>query len=86
MEKTEEITAEIPATIAGVTFIPIVKVTSRCWHRKKAVSFYGIKQPLGVIVISPLFKKGFDISGEEVGMEHFMQVAPGLKTVLEKYR
>jgi len=40
---------------------------------KRGISFLGTKQPLGVVVISPLEKKAFKISEEEL---------PGVKKLL----
>lgn len=84
MEKTE-IYAELPAVVSGVTIIPVVKVTSICRSKRRVASFSGLKHPVGVIIISSHYQKSFDMSGEEVPLEHFIQEVPGLKMILENY-
>jgi hypothetical protein len=49
---------------------------------KRGISFLGTKQPLGVIVISPLEKKAFKVSGEEVPLDELIKELPGIKKLL----
>jgi hypothetical protein len=75
MEKKK---AEIgnPVAIAGVTIIPVTEVSLHCWRYKGGISFFGLKQPTGLIVISPSEKKAFKISGEEVPLEELISGPP----------
>ena len=82
MEKKEVIIGH-PVTTAGVTIIPVAGISLNYWQRKYGSSFYGIKQPVSVIVISPSERKAFRITGEEVPLDQLIQEAPGIKEVLK---
>jgi hypothetical protein len=84
MEKTE-ISLEVPTAIGGVIIVPIVKTTASGWKFAQALSFSGHKQPLGLIVISPLAKKGFGMDGEEVPLERFINMRPEIGAFLDQY-
>ncbi len=78
----EEIRIEAPVTVAGVNLIPIVKVSLNYWHRKGSFSLFGNKQPVNIIVISPLGTRAFRINGEEVSLDQLMEEVPGIKETL----
>ena len=82
MEK-EEISIEAPFAVAGVTLVPIVKASLNSWHSKGRLSFFGIKQPISVVVISPQAKRAFRIDGEEVSLDQLTEEVPGIKEILE---
>ena len=82
MEK-EEIRIEAPSTLAGITLVPVVKARLNCWHGKGRLSFFGIKQPVSVVVVSPQTKRAFRIDGEEVSLDQLTKEAPGIKEILE---
>jgi len=81
MEK-KEVEISNPVTIAGVTLIPVTKVSLNYWRSNRGVSFFSIKQPLNVIVVSPSGKKAFRITGEEVSLEQLIQEVPGIQEIL----
>ena len=82
MEK-EEISIEAPFTVAGVTLVPIVKASLNSWHSKGCLSFFGIKQPVSVVVVSPQVKRAFRINGEEISLDQLTKEVPGIKEILE---
>lgn len=82
MEK-EEIGTESPFTVAEVTLVPIVKTWLKCWHRKGYLSFIGIKQPLGIVVVSAQTRRAFRANGEEVSLEQLTKEVPGIEETLE---
>ncbi len=82
MEK-KEIEIGSPVTVAGVTLIPVIKVSLNYWRRNGSLSFFGVKQPIGVVIVSPSVKRAFRITGEEVPLEQFIQEVPGMKEVSE---
>ncbi len=84
MEK-KKIDTDVPITIAGITLIPVTEAILNCWPVTKGISFFGIKRPLGVIMISPSGRKAFRTSGEEIPLEQFIQEVPGIKEVLDDY-
>jgi len=82
MEK-KEVEIGNPVTVAGVTLIPVVKVSLNYWRGNGSVSFFSVKQPIGVVVVSPSAKRAFWITGEEVPLDQFIQEVPCIKEVLE---
>ena len=82
MEK-KEVEIGNPVAIAGITLIPITRVSLNYWHHKGGISFLGIKQPLSLIVISPSEKKAFKVSGEEVSLDELTQEVPGIEKQLD---
>ena len=81
MEK-KEIKIGNPVSIAGVTLIPVEKVSLNYWHGKSSISFLGIKQPVNLVVISPSAKRAFNIGGEEVPLDQLIQEVPTIKEIL----
>ena len=79
----EEIRIEAPFAIAGVTLIPVVKAWLNCWHRRGRLSFFGVKQPVSVVVVSPQARRAFRINGEEVSLDQLTKEVPGIKEILE---
>ncbi len=82
MEK-KEVEIGNPVTIAGVTLIPVIKVSLNYWRRNGNLSFFGVKQPIGVVVVSPSAKRAFRITGEEVPLDQFIQEVPSIREELE---
>lgn len=68
-----------PVTVAGVILIPVVKVSLSYWHGNHGISFFGVKQPVSVVVVSPSVKRAFRITGEEVPLEQLILEVPGVK-------
>ena len=82
MEKNQVI-VENPVIVAGVTLVPVTRVLSYHWRRKRSFSCFDIKQPVAVVVISPSAKKAFRITGEEVSLDQLITEVPGIKEVVE---
>ncbi len=82
MEKKEVVIGN-PVAVAGVTLIPLAKVSLNYWQGNGGISFFGVKQPFGVVVVSPSAKRAFRITGEEVPLDQLIQEVPGIKEVLE---
>ena len=82
MEK-EEIEIGNPVAVAGVTLIPVAKVLLRHWYGRRGTLFFGVKQPVGVVVVSPSAKVAFRITGEEISLDQLIQEAPDIKDILE---
>jgi len=82
MEKKEVIIGN-PLTVAGITLIPITEILLHSWQHKCGISFFGVKQPLGVILIFPSEKKAFRVSGEEVLLDQLIEEVPILKEKLD---
>lgn len=83
MEK-KEVRIDNPVSVAGVTIIPVTKVSLNYQRGNNGILFSGAKQPIGVVVVSPSAKKAFRITGEEVSLDQFLQEVPGIKDILER--
>ncbi len=81
MEK-KEVSAGTPVTVAGVTLIPVEEVSINGWHGKGGGSFFGIKRPVGLVVLAPPVKKAFRVNGEEVPLDQLIREVPGIKQIL----
>lgn len=73
--EVEKLRADEPFTIGDVTIIPISKVTSYSRSWGKCVFFLGKKNPEAIIIVDPSGTKALSISGEEVPLERFNDVA-----------
>ena len=82
MEK-KEVVIGTPVTVGGVTLIPVAKVSLNCWRGKGALSLFGVKQPIDIVVVSPSAKRAFSITGEEVSLDQLIQEVPGIEAILE---
>ena len=78
----KEVSIEKPLAVNGVTLIPIVEVSLNYRRGKGSISFFGIKQPIAVVVVSPSSRTAFRISGEEVPLDQLMQEIPNLRQIL----
>ncbi len=83
MEK-KEVGLDTPVVVAGVTLIPVTEVSLNYWHGSGGISFFGVKQPIGVVVVSQSTKRAFRISGEEIPLDQLIQEAPAIKEILER--
>ena len=80
MEK-KEVEIGNPTAVAGLTLVPVAKVSLNYWHRN-GISFLGVKQPVGLVVASPSTKRAFWITGEEVPLDQFIREVPGIEDIL----
>ena len=78
----EEIRIEAPVAVAGVTLIPVVQTSLDCWHRTGNLALFGIKQPVSVVVVSPLEIRAFRINGDEVSLDQIVKEAPDIQETL----
>jgi len=83
MEK-KEVEIDNPVAVAGVTLIPVAKVSLNCQLSNGLISFLGLKQPIGVVVVSPSTKRALDINGEELPLDQLVAGVPGMKEILEE--
>jgi uncharacterized spore protein YtfJ len=83
MEK-QEVGIDNPVEVAGVTLLPVVKVSLNYWHAKGGISFFGVKQAVAVVVVHPTAKRAFRVTGEEVTLDQLMQEFPSTKETLER--
>ena len=82
MEEQEAI-IEDPVTVAGITIIPIAKVSLHRWHGNRRLSVWGDKQPVGVVVVSPSARRAFRMTGDEISPDELIRTVPGIQVVLK---
>lgn len=71
-------------TISGVTLVPVTKVSLNCQRIGNSISCFGTKQPSSVVVVSQTTRRAFNITGEEVSLDHVLQETPGLKELVKR--
>ena len=81
MEK-KEIAIEEPIAVAGVTIVPVTKVSLVYRQGQGSLLCFGDKQPDSVILISSAGKKAFRLTGEEISLDQLVREAPGIKEAL----
>ena len=81
MEK-KEVTIGNPVVVAGVTLIPVTRVSLNYWCGNGGISSFGIKQPVSVVIVSPSDKRAFSVTGEEVSLAQLIQDVPGVSEIL----
>lgn len=82
MEK-EKISLEAPLDIGKVRLIPVTRVLIHAWPFKKAVTCFGMKHPLAVIVITGEATRAFRYSGEPVSLHDLAREMPAIRGDLE---
>ena len=82
MEK-KEVAIGTPVTIAGLTLVPVVQVLLNYWHGRSGTSYFGTKQPMALVIVSPSAKRAFRITGEEISVDQLLKEAPEIKETLE---
>ena len=83
MEKKKEVSIINPMPVMGLTLIPVVESSLGYGYGKSGISFFGIKQPIAVVVVTPSAKKVIRTTGEEVSLGQFIQEMPEAKEILE---
>jgi len=82
MEK-KKVAIDNPVAVAGVTLIPVAKVSLNYWQGNCGISLFGAKQPISIVVVSPSARRAFRITGEEVSLDQLVQEVPDIKEILE---
>ncbi len=73
-----------PTTAGAVAIIPVVRISLGSGHGSHGLSFWGTKQPIAVLAISPSARKAFRLTGEEVPLDQLIQEVPDIKDILER--
>jgi len=86
MEK-KQVAIETPVSVSGLTIVPVTSTSTYSWQNKAGVSFFGLKQPLYILIKSPKWPvKVFSIEGEEVSLGEIESNYPEIKASLEKFK
>ena len=73
-----------PVTVAGINLILVTRLSFNCQASGSSISFFGIKQPVSVVMVSQSTKRAFEISGKEISLDKLIQEVPSLTKVLER--
>ena len=81
MEK-KETSVEGIVTIGEVTVLTIVQTYVDVERAGRGVRCFASKHPLGVVIVSPQGRRALDLAGEEVPVEHYVELVPALRDLL----
>ena len=70
----------------GVTLIPVTKLSLNCQRIGNSISFFAVKEPTSVVVVSQAAIRVFNITGEEVSLGQLVQDAPSIEELMERYQ
>jgi len=74
--EAEEVRAGARITIGGVTLVPVVRTVAYCHGIRGSIAGFGVKEVVGVVVLSADGKRAISVSGEEVPVESFAEQVP----------
>ena len=80
----KEVVIDNPVVIGEVTLVPIARVLVNYWHGKGGISFFSVKQPVAVIMVSPAMKRAFRVTGEEAPIDQLVAEFPAIEEVLQR--
>jgi hypothetical protein len=83
MEKKRVISGS-PVAIAGITLVLVTKLSLSCRPKGNSIFFFGLKEPVSFVVLSPSTKKAFEITGKEIPLDQLIQEVPALAGMLER--
>ena len=78
----EEVSAGKPITVGETMLLPIVRTSISCRNVNSGIVCSGSKIPIGIIVISPGWRRALNIAGEEVPLDQYLEQVPEVKELL----
>ena len=81
MEK-QEVEVGNPVIIGDVVLIPVVELSVNYWHGKGGAWFFGTRQPVTIVAVSPSVRRAFRVTGEVVPFDQLVQEVPGIREIL----
>ena len=81
MEK-EEVDVGDSVTVGDVTLLPIVRTGVRMRRGRDGIACSAFKHVMGVIVVSPTARRAINVEGEEVPIDDYIHLVPGLRELL----
>ena len=81
-----EIRTDKPLTANGVTLIPVTKLSLNCQRIGNSISFFAVKEPTSVVVLSQATRRAFNITGEEISLGQLVQDAPSIEELMERHQ
>ncbi|KPJ58820.1 MAG: hypothetical protein AMJ46_13460 [Latescibacteria bacterium DG_63] len=68
--------------IGETTLVPVVEIRSTWSAGRYGICFSFRKQPTALLMVSPIGKKAFSMSGEEMSFSEFLSQFPGIEQAL----
>jgi hypothetical protein len=84
--ETQEISAGESITIGGITLLPIINTSVRCWNIRRGIFGFGSKTLDGIVVVSEKWTGAMNVAGEEVPVERYTEKVPEVKELLKNTR
>ncbi len=81
MEKVEA-SVEGLVAVAGVSIVPIARVAVKYYQTKSGSSFYGIKRPVAVVLVSGSKRKAILSDGTTISVTKLIKLFPEIKDSL----
>ena len=82
--RKEYFTCEGASVVAGVSIIPVVRITISYTEIQGARSFYAGKQPVYLIISSTDGERAYGVMGREVPIQQVLSECPALAVALER--
>ena len=84
MEK-KQVAIGDPVSVGGATIIPVTQTWSHSWQDQQRSTFFGLKKPLYVLVLSAeLPVRAFGIDGIEIDVKAIRDEYPELQPALSR--
>jgi len=81
--KIEKVSAGQYITTGEITLLPIILTSMSCRSVNSGIVCSGSKNLVGIVVVSPKWKRAINVAGEEVPVEHYMEQVPEVKELLQ---
>ena len=78
----EEVSVGDSVTVGDVTLLPIVRTGVRMRRGQGGIACSAFKQVMGIVVVSPTGRHALNIEGEEVPIDDYMHLVPGLRDLV----
>ncbi len=70
--------------VAGVRLFPVISTSASSRADGGAISFFGIKTPIGVLVVSAAGVIYLAVSGKDLPLDELINKVPGIRAILER--
>ena len=79
----EEVIAGQPITVGETMLLPIVRTSINCRNVNSGIVCSGSKNVVGIVIISPKWKRAINVAGEEVPIDQYTEQVVELKEMLQ---
>jgi len=79
----EEMSAGQHITVGEITLLPVIRTCVSCQNVSSGIVCSGSKNVVGIVAVSPKWKRAINVAGEEVPVSQYMEQVPELKELLQ---